>query len=91
MHALLHASKGNGANIPQLGRGYIICMGTSIVNDACLWRALPLHRACLPTWGQHALHNGPALHVLLLFVFVLMVLLHIYYNRVQRQMPWLKH
>ena len=33
-------------------------MSMCIVNIACLWQVLPLHKVCLPTWGQHALHTG---------------------------------
>ena len=50
---------------------------------------------CTGRARQHggSMHYTMALYVrvLLLFVCVLVVLLHTYYNRVQRQMPWLEH
>ena len=67
-------------------------MGTCIVNDACLWVVLPLHRVCLPTGGS--MLGTMALHVRALLLLGCVCpdgFLHTCYNHVQRQMPWLKH
>ena len=67
-------------------------MSSCVLNNACLWQVLPLHKVFLPTFGQHALHTGSAyVHAAAVWGCGCWCLLHTSCKHVQLQMPWFKH
>ena len=67
-------------------------MSLCVVNNACLWQVLSLHKVFLPTFGQHALHIGCVyVHAAAVWRCGCWCHLHTFIKHVQLQMPWFKH